>query len=201
MTQQQSDWQDYSAADRLMALLAKAFDQAQTAYVVIGGQAVVQHGYSRATLDVDISLAISTDGIRPIINLLDSLGFEARFPQDDPTLALSQAYFANHREIGIEADFTFVDAPYLNVAIQRADVYTIEGYPVRFLSLEDLLIHKVLASRKQDLADAEQLLMLNERIDHQEVERWLASFEELVETDLVRQYQDLRRGVERDTGT
>ena len=198
MTQQRSDWQDYSAADRLMTLLAKAFDQAKAAYVVIGGQAVVQHGYSRATLDVDVSLAISTDGIRPIIDLLDSLGFDARFPQDDQTLALSQAYFAIHREIGIEADFTFVDAPYLNAAIQRAAVHPIEDYPVRFLCLEDLLIHKVLASRKQDIANAEQLLMLHEQIDHQEVERWLASFEELVETDLVKQYQALRRGVERD---
>ena len=110
---------------------------------------------------------------------------------------MSQAYFAIHRDIGIEADFTFVDAPYLNVAIQRADAHTIEGYPVRFLCLEDLLIHKVLASRKQDLADAEQLLIRHDKIDHQEVERWLMSFAELVETDLVKQYRDLRRGVER----
>ncbi|MGB0766852.1 MAG: DUF6036 family nucleotidyltransferase [Phycisphaeraceae bacterium] len=197
MTQQRSDWPEYSAADRLMAMLAKAFDQSNTPYVVIGGQAVVQHGYSRATLDVDVSLAISTDGIRPIINLLDGLGFEARFAQDETTLAVSQAYFAIHRGIGIEADFTFVDAPYLNVAIQRADVHTIEGYPVRFLCLEDLLIHKVLASRKQDLADVEQLLILNNKIDHDEVEHWLASFEPLVEADLVKNYRDLRRGLER----
>lgn len=198
MSQQRSDWQEYSAADRLMALLAKAFDQSDIAYVVIGGQAVVQHGYSRATLDVDITLAVGSDGIRPMIDLLDSIGLDPRFAQDDQALMLSQAYFAVHREIGIEADFTFVDAPYLSVAIQRAEVHPIEKYPVRFLCIEDLLIHKVLASRKQDLADVDQLLMLHNMIDHQEVERWLESFEELVETDLVKQYQDLRRGVERD---
>jgi len=66
MTQQRSGSQDYSAADRLMALVAKALDQTDTAYVMIGGQAVVQHGYSRVTLVVDISLAVSTDGIRTI---------------------------------------------------------------------------------------------------------------------------------------
>ena len=180
-----------------MTLLAKTFDQADIAYVVIGGQAVVQHGYSRATLDVDVSLAVGLDGIRSMIDLLDGIGFDPRFAQDDQALVLSQAYFAVHREIEIEADFTFVDAPYLGVAIQRAEAHPIEGYPVRFLCIEDLLIHKVLASRKQDVADIEQLLMLHDKINHQEIERWLESFEHLTETDLVDQYRHLRREADR----
>ncbi len=196
MTDLHAGSSEYSAADQLMAMLAESFDHAGLPYVVIGGQAVIQHGYGRSTVDVDFTIAVGFDRFQTVVDHLSELGIGPRYEQSQETIRLNQIFFGYHAQLEVRADFSFVDAPYLVLAISRAAVHPIEGYPVRFLSLEDLFIHKVLASRKQDLADVDQLLRINAEVDHDEVERWLREYEPLVEKPLVDQYRALRRQAE-----
>lgn len=191
-----SDSREYSAADELMAMVAKSLDEAELPYVVIGGQAVIQHGYGRSTHDVDITVSIGFERFEEAVQHFKQWGIEPRFEQDAQAIRLSQVYFGYHTELQVRVDFSFVDAPYLKRAIQRATCQDIEGYPVQFLSLEDLIVHKVVASRQLDLGDVEQLLKLHNDIDHKEVEHWLVEYEPLIEKDLIGCYRELRRQAE-----
>jgi len=179
-----------------MARLARSLDDAGLPYVVIDGQAVIQHGYSRSTLDVGFTIPVGFDRFTDVVQHLNASGIQPRFEQDEQAILLSQIYFGYHAGLEVRADFSFVDAPYLKLAIQRATLHEIENQLVRFLSLEDLLIHKMLASRKQDIADVDQLLKLHNDVDHAEVQRWLGEYEPLVEKPLIAQYRELRQQAE-----
>ena len=46
-------------------------------YIVIGGYAVVYHGYVRSTNDIDIWIDIREDNIKKLIKVLDEFGFSS----------------------------------------------------------------------------------------------------------------------------
>jgi predicted nucleotidyltransferase len=55
--------------------------------------------------------------------------------------------------------------------------------PLRFISAEDLIIHKCVAGRPRDLEDIERILVRQElELDLRYIRRWLNAFESLVET-------------------
>jgi hypothetical protein len=48
---------------------------------------------------------------------------------------------------------------------------------VRYASLEDLIIHKLVAGRPRDIEDVRSILVRNADYDREYVQRWLADFE------------------------
>lgn len=60
-----SDFQDF-----LKLLNAHGVD-----YLVIGGYAVIYHGYPRATQDLDIWIAVQPENAKRIVKVLEEFGF------------------------------------------------------------------------------------------------------------------------------
>jgi len=56
-------------------------------------------------------------------------------------------------------------------------VVAIDGVPVRFASVEDLVIHKMFAGRPRDIEDVRGVLVRHPECDREYVERWLGEFE------------------------
>ena len=70
-----------------------------------------------------------------------------------------------------------------------------EGYPVRFASPEDVIIHKVLAGRPRDLEDVRSILR-KRTVDIDDIRKWLRQFEATLETDYTARFEDVLRSVE-----
>ena len=57
-----------------------------------------------------------------------------------------------------------------------------EGYPIRFASPEDVIIHKMIAGRAVDEEDVKNILLKQRgKIDQGYIEGWLSQFDEIPE--------------------
>jgi hypothetical protein len=69
------------------------------------------------------------------------------------------------KESGIRVDFIFSFSPYGRQAIERGKDIKLVRTTVRFASLEDLVIHKVIAGRARDLEDIRSILVKDPKYD------------------------------------
>jgi predicted nucleotidyltransferase len=163
---------------RLLRKLSGALDAAGIPYMVIGGQAVLLHGQARATLDIDITLGVDVEAFVRVIDAAGKIGLEP-IPEDPEAFARKTMVLpAKDGDSGIRVDFIFSFLPYERQAIERAVIVPIDGVPVRFASVEDLVIHKMFAGRPRDLEDVRGVLVRHPECDREYVERWLAEFED-----------------------
>lgn len=59
-----------------------ALNEAQIRYLVVGGLAVIAHGYVRYTNDLDLVLRLEEGNVRRAMEVLKSLGYRAKVPVD-----------------------------------------------------------------------------------------------------------------------
>ena len=60
--------------------IARALDEARVRYLVVGGLAVVMHGYSRATYDLDLVVQLDQDNVVGAFQALGTLGYRPLVP-------------------------------------------------------------------------------------------------------------------------
>jgi hypothetical protein len=162
---------------RLLRKLSDGLAATGIPYMVIGGQAVLLHGEPRATLDIDITLGVDVDSFGRVLDAAGTIGLDP-IPEDPEAFARRTMVLpAKDRDSGIRVDFIFSFLPYERQAIGRAAVVAIDGVPVRFASVEDLIIHKMFAGRPRDIEDVRGVLVRHPECDREYVERWLAEFE------------------------
>ena len=89
-------------------------------------------------------------------------------------------------ETGLRIDFIFAFSVYVRKALDRARVLAIGAAQVRFASLEDILVLKVIAGRPRDIEDALTILIKNPRADLDYIRAWLGKFDQ----SLGEQYQE-----------
>ncbi|SCZ58108.1 DUF6036 family nucleotidyltransferase [Thiohalomonas denitrificans] len=154
--------------------ITRALNDSQVRYLVVGGLAVVAHGYVRFTADVDLVLALAPENIVKAFEALEPLGYH-------PTVPVTAEQFANPetRRLWIEEKGmtvlnlysdrfrgTSVDL-FVNIPFNFEDEYDralsgelVPGLTVRFVSLETLITMKERVGRPQDLLDVEHLRMI-----------------------------------------
>jgi hypothetical protein len=123
-------------------------------YLLVGGWAVIYHGYSRATDDFDIWIALNPENAERIVRTLRKFGFDVAPPaevflQEDKVLRLGNE--PNLIEIMTSAGVRFE-----NCYRDRLET-TLDNEPVSLISLKDLRTNKRAAGRLKDLADLEEL--------------------------------------------
>jgi Uncharacterised nucleotidyltransferase len=62
-----------SEVQKTLVRITSKLDELKIPYVVVGGMALVAHGYNRTTVDVD--LLVTEDGLRRVHEALDGLGY------------------------------------------------------------------------------------------------------------------------------
>jgi len=67
----------------------------------------------------------------------------------------------------------------------------IAGASVRFATVEDLVIHKIVAGRPRDIEDAKGVLLRNPGCDEMYVRRWLMEFDKALGRDCIKQFEAL----------
>jgi hypothetical protein len=123
-------------------------------YLVIGGYAVNYYGFSRATADLDIWIAIGPDNAKRITEALRCFGFD----QADPAL------FQETRRI-VRMGVPPVRLEILTTisGVDFADCYSrrleaeMDGVTVNFIQLDDLKRNKRASGRLKDQVDLDKL--------------------------------------------
>jgi hypothetical protein len=160
--------------------VARALNDANVPFIVVGGLAVVAHGYGRSTLDLELVIRLEPGAIRAAFGALALLGYRPVVPITAESFAdaaqrarwiaekgMSVLNFHSdqHRETPVDV---FVSEPFdFESEHGGAMVEQIApGVPLRFVRLETLLRLKQQAGRPQDLADVAELRRLHGDAGH-----------------------------------
>ena len=145
-------------------------------YLVVGGLAVVAHGYVRFTADIDLLLDLEESNLNRALVALEGLGYRPRAPVPLEGFVDAGTRKAWVRDKGLtvfslssdlhpatEIDLFAEDPLGFGEAYSRAvSMEVAPGVPATFVGLSDLIRLKRAAGRPQDLLDIESLEKLRE---------------------------------------
>jgi predicted nucleotidyltransferase len=137
---------------------------ARVDFVVIGGVAVIAHGYERNTKDLDICYSPDRANLDALGEVLIELGTRLRgidedvpFVADARTLRRTQILTLDTREGGLDLLVDPAGSPGYGALKERAVRVDFADFEVLIASIEDLLAMKRAAGRPQDQTDIEAL--------------------------------------------
>ncbi len=150
-------------------------------YAVIGGVAVQVWGQPRLTLDLDLTVLMPPEGIAGFVHLLLQ-HFPSRVP-DPVAFARRTRVLLIRASNGCNVDISLGVPGYEEEVIQRAVDYEVApGRTIRLCSPEDLIIHKAVAGRPQDLIDIAGVVERQGRqLNGEYIRRWLGEFAAVLE--------------------
>ncbi len=134
----------------------KLLNAHQVEYLLIGGYAVGFHGYPRATVDMDIWIAMNPANSQRIVTVLKEFGFD--LPELSPELFLKewQIIRLGVPPVRIELATTLSGVNFNECYAERV-VDILDGVKVNLISLKHLKINKKACGRHRDLDDLENL--------------------------------------------
>lgn len=136
--------------------LISLFNEEDVEYVVLGGHAVIAHGYLRTTADIDIFVESSSANADRLVRALYRYGYKnGEFERDDFTKVPNYLSFNRYDE-WIDL-MTFTLGVTFDECYQNRLVLMIEDVPTNVISLPDLIRNKRALGRPQDLLDLENL--------------------------------------------
>jgi hypothetical protein len=175
---------------QLLERLARALDRAGLPYMIIGGQAVLLYGEPRLTRDIDITLGVDVDRLSELLAIVGELRLNPLVDPDSFTRRTMVLPCADP-DTGIRVDFIFSSTPYERDAIRRSAVVAIGDTKVRFATVEDLIVHKMLAGRPRDLEDIRGILLKQPHVDLAAIRQGLTEFSRTLDRSLVEQFDAL----------
>jgi hypothetical protein len=156
---------------RSLEAIFSALNDAQVRYIVVGGLAVVAHGYVRTTGDVDLVISLERDNIIRGLLALQNIGYRMAIPvtveqfadkalretwRKEKGMLVLKMWGDKHHRTPIDV---FVYEPFdMDQELPRAAM--VEWSPtikVPVVSLPTLIKMKKEASRPQDIADVAEL--------------------------------------------
>ncbi len=136
--------------------LIRLLNEESVEYVVLGGHAVIAHGYLRTTGDIDIFIGPTDQNAGRILRALERFGYtNGEFERNDFTRVPN--YLSFSRYDGWIDLLTFTLGVTFDECYKNRVVLDTEGVPVNFISLSDLIRNKQATGRPQDLRDLENL--------------------------------------------
>ena len=170
--------------EALLKLLARELDRARIPYMVIGGQAVQLYGEPRMTRDIDLTLGLGSEGLDRVVEVCGRCGLKPLPATPAEFVRETMVLPALDERTGIRVDFIFSVTEYERQAIGRSRSVELDGVSVRFATVEDVVIHKMVAGRPRDLDDVRGILAKNTELDRGYVERWLRAFDRMLDRDV-----------------
>ena len=163
--------------------------------MVIGGQAVLLYGEPRLTKDIDITLGVGVDHLAEMRAIVDQLNLKYLTQDVDAFVKETMVLPVIDEKSGIRIDFIFSFSPYEQQAIGRARKITFGRAQIKFASLEDVVIHKIIAGRPRDIEDVQSILLKNPGYDSHYIEKWLAEFETALDKNYGETFAGLKKGL------
>ncbi|HUK52240.1 MAG TPA: nucleotidyl transferase AbiEii/AbiGii toxin family protein [Candidatus Binatia bacterium] len=162
--------------EALLAKLGRGLDGRGIPYMLIGGQAVLLYGEPRLTRDIDVTIGAGPERLSELLEFVREAGWRVLPDRPDEFVARNLVLPSVDPASGIRIDLIFSLSPYERQAVARARVVEVNGVPVRYATVEDLIVHKLFAGRPRDMEDARTILLKNPALDKSYVRRWLGEF-------------------------
>jgi hypothetical protein len=142
----QPDWID----------LCRCFDVRRVEFLLIGGQAVIAHGYPRLTKDMDLWVRPSRENGARVLEALSDFG--TPLPDFAPERFLDPETIVMLGREPFRVDLlTHIPGVDFEAAWTRRGSVSLDGVFVPLIAREDLIANKKAVGRLQDLADVEAL--------------------------------------------
>lgn len=144
----------------------RALEKNRVRYVVVGGVAVVLHGYVRFTKDIDLVLDFSSDNVARFVQAASELGFRPGVPINPEDLARADKRAEWTKEKNAQAiTFNHPESPLLQIDVLLGasfeDIKTtrkkIGDLRMTVIAYKDLVKMTRESGRPIDLADIEKL--------------------------------------------
>ncbi len=125
-------------------------------YMIVGGYAVIVHGYPRSTGDLDVWINPTVSNAKRVLHVLTDFGFGGlKITEEDLTrkgTILQLGYVPLRIDV-----LTEIDGLDFASAFPRRFTKRFSGNAVNFIGKQDLIKNKTKVRRHQDLADVENL--------------------------------------------
>jgi acyl carrier protein phosphodiesterase len=135
----------------------RALNNQEVSYVLVGGMAVILHGYVRTTGDMDIWVKRTKENYQKIKKAF----YEFQMPVFDMT---EERFLSDEYDVwmfGVEPVkielMTAVKGLDFDETFALSEIYMEDNIPIRFLHINSLLAAKKAAGRFKDLDDIEKL--------------------------------------------
>ncbi len=146
--------------------LLKALEEKQIRYVIVGGLAVILHGFARMSIDLDLAISLDTANLQRFLGLAKALGYRPRLP-----VAIEDFADPEKRKTWIEQKNMLVFSLIHGKRVQElVDIFVQDVVPFEELfarraavsfgtfhanvaSIQDLKTMKRISGRPQDLQD------------------------------------------------
>jgi len=176
----------------LIKKLARVFEKNNIDYMIIGGQAVLIYGEPRLTRDIDITIGATIEKLEDILKIAKNLKLKI-LPQNPYDFVKETMVLPLLDEkTGLRVDLIFSFSKYVREALKRVNKVEISDVYVNYVSVEDLIIHKIISGRERDIEDLKIIIRKNKNIDEKYILRWLSEFEKIMNKNLKKIFIKLR---------
>ena len=178
---------------RLLKKISRELRKVSIPHMVIGGQAVLLYGEPRLTGDIDIALGIGVNELNKIKKIVSIIGLKILVKKE--FVERNMVFPTIEEKSGIRVDFIFSFSPYERQAIERGIDIKLGRTLVRFASLEDVVIHKVIAGRARDMEDIKSILLKNPKYDSGEIIKWLKEFDNSLDENFLEVFRKIEKEI------
>lgn len=144
--------------------LLKVMLQCDVSFLLVGGYAVVYHGYKRTTGDMDLWLEPTNENKLRLLKVLDKYEFNS-----DDIHYISQLDFTKHLAFHFWEDpervdcITYISNVEFKEAFEAKVIADVEGMAVPVIQYHHLIQSKITSERLKDKADVEELQKINRK--------------------------------------
>ncbi len=164
------------------------FKREGISYAIIGGMALQHWGKPRFTQDIDIALLVTLGEEEALLEKILAV-----FSPRAIAFTLKNRVCLVKSKEGYPIDISLGIPGYEEEVMKRAVSCKLGGdQVVKICFAEDLIIHKIIAGRPQDLNDIETVIMRQgKKLDVAYIRKWLKEFSVLLESkDLIGRFEN-----------
>jgi hypothetical protein len=136
--------------------LLSALSSKEVEYLVVGGYAVIYHGYVRTTGDIDIWVGLNIENAAKVESAIRSLGFNPPGLKAEWFVKKGSVLRIGQEPLRFDI-INDIDGVAFAECYARRVEWELEGIRVNMISLQDLKTNKKASGRNKDLADLDYL--------------------------------------------
>jgi len=176
--------------EKVLHDLLSWFRHTHTRGLIIGGVAAAFLGRPRLTEDVDAVVLVAPDQWEKFLFSGKKFGFIPRISDPISFAKRSRMLLLKHKKTGVEVDISLGMLPFEEECVKRKIIVKIGNLSIPLPMVEDLIIMKAVAHRRQDLADIETLLAVNPKLNQKRIRKWVKEFS--IVLDMPEIYRDMK---------
>ncbi|MDD3876507.1 MAG: hypothetical protein PHT69_07780 [Bacteroidales bacterium] len=127
-------------------------------FILVGGYALIYHGYVRGTGDMDIWLEPDNENKIKVLSILEKLKFSKVSINKLSKLDFKEMVAFHFGDPPEKIDFlTKLSGIQFKEAYKNCNYLDLDNHKIPILRLEDLITNKLMSNRIKDMADVEEL--------------------------------------------